>query len=162
MALDYDWENSVGYWICAASHSLRRALDARLVKEGITIRQWEVLAYLSARGCGSQSELADQLGIEPNTLVGVLKRMENAKLIIRKCAQKDRRKKTIHPTKKAEKLWEQVSKITHEIRKQAVVGMQKPDLENMKSYCETIYNNFADQSGLASPFEIKTEDRKKS
>lgn len=93
MALDYDWENSVGYWICAASHSLRKALDSRLNKEGITIRQWEVLAWLSARGCGSQSEIADQLGIKPHTLVGVLSRMEKAKLITRRSSQEDRRKK---------------------------------------------------------------------
>jgi MarR family transcriptional regulator, transcriptional regulator for hemolysin len=158
VALDYDWENSVGYWICAASHSLRKALDSRLNKEGITIRQWEVLAWLSARGCGSQSELADQLGIKPHTLVGVLSRMEKAKLITRRSSQEDRRKKTIHATKKAEALWLQVSKITHDMRDQAVQGMSKTDLDNLKSLCETVYNNFADQNGINVPFEIRKQN----
>ena len=154
MALDYDWENSVGYWICAASHSLRRALDSRLVKEGITIRQWEVLAWLSVHGSGCQSELADRLGIEPHTLVGVLSRMEKARLITRCCSEEDRRKKTIHPTNKAETLWERVSKITHDMRDQAVQGMSQDDLNKLKSLCETVYNNFAGLDGSDPPFNI--------
>ena len=150
--LKYDWENSVGYWICATSHLMRKTLDARLSKEGITIRQWEVLAWLSARGCGSQSELAEQLGIEPHTLGGILERMETAELITRKNCTEDRRKKTIHPTEKAGELWKRVSVMTHEIREQAVQGLTEEDLETLKRLCSQIHSNFSDSSPDDSEF----------
>lgn len=142
--LSYDWENSIGYWICSAAHSLRKTLDARLNKEGLTVRQWEVLAWLSARGCGSQSELAEQLGIEPHTLAGVLSRMEKAELLTRRCCEKDRRKNKIHPTQKAEEIWKRVSEITHELRQQAVQGMSQEDLLTLRRLCEQIHNNFVE------------------
>lgn len=148
--LKYDWENSVGNWICSASHALRKTLDARLCKEGITIRQWEVLAWLSVKGCGSQSELAEQLGIEPHTLAGVLSRMEKAELLIRRASAEDRRKNTIHPTEKAEELWARVSRITYEMRQQAIRGMDASDLETLKRLCEQVYHNFIEptENGL--------------
>lgn len=152
--LNYDWENSVGYWVCAASHALRKALDSRLTKEGITIRQWEVLAWLSARGCGSQSELAEQLGIEPHTLAGVLSRMEKAELLTRQSSPTDRRKNTIIPTEKADELWKRVSEITHGIREQAVNGMSQTDLEQLKKLCSVVYNNFSEVDPEKYPFEI--------
>ncbi len=150
--LNYDWENSIGYWICATSHIMRKTLDARLTKEGITIRQWEVLAWLSARGCGSQSELADQLGIEPHMLVGVLDRMETAELLIRRSSTEDRRKKTIHPTEKADELWKRVSIISRGIRDQAIQGLSQEDLDNLKRLCSQIHNNFSELSSSDSEF----------
>lgn len=158
--LDYDWENSVGYWICSVSHAMRKALDARLSKEGITVRQWEVLSWLSARGCGSQSELAEQLGIEPHTLAGVLTRMEKAGLLVRKSCELDRRKNQIHPTPKAEELWKRVVVIFHENREKAIDGLSREDLDNLKRICELIYNNITDPSSpdlSFSPCQIEQQ-----
>ncbi len=151
--LKYDWENSIGYWICAASHALRKTLDSHLAKEGITMRQWEVLACLSSRGSGSQSEIAEQIGIEANTLAGVLTRMENAGLLVRQSCPDDRRKNTIHPTEKAEALWKQVATFTHSMREQAIEGLTPEDLENLKRMCKQVYNNFTDLNAKNSGFD---------
>ena len=146
--LNYDWENSVAYWVCAASHVFRKTLDARLAPEGITIRQWEVLAWLSARGCGSQAVLADQLGIEPHTLAGVLKRMEKAGLLIRKPCENDRRKNSLHPTEKAVEVWNRVSRLAHEIRLQAISGFDAEELRLFKEMCERLLRNLGDDISL--------------
>lgn len=146
--LTYDWENSVAYWVCAASHVFRKTLDARLTPEGITIRQWEVLAWLSARGCGSQAVLAEQLGIEPHTLAGVLKRMEKAGLLVRKPCAEDRRKNTLHPTEKAEEVWNRVSQIAHDIRMQATRGFDAEELATFKDLCERLLQNLDDKISL--------------
>ena len=147
--LKYDWENSVAYWVCGASHVLRKTLDARLAPEGITIRQWEVLAWLSARGCGSQSILAEQLGIEPHTLAGVLTRMEKAGLLVRKPCESDRRKNTLHPTDKAAELWDRVSEFAYEIRTQATSGFSTDELLAFKGMCERVIQNLDEQLSLA-------------
>ena len=56
--LQYDWEESPGYWISTTLHALRRALNAELASQGITLRQWEVLACIAMEGELSQAELA--------------------------------------------------------------------------------------------------------
>ncbi|MCA8993710.1 MAG: MarR family transcriptional regulator [Planctomycetaceae bacterium] len=141
--LEYDWENSVGYWICMTSHEMRKALGMQLNQEGITLRQWEVLACLSSQGCGSQSELAEHLSIEPNTLAGVLSRMQKAGLLERKNCSEDRRRKRIHPTEKAEAVWKRVTAICHTMRAQAIAGLTSEEVALLKKLCGHIRQNVA-------------------
>lgn len=148
--LEYDWETSVGHWICSTSHALRKALGSQLSRTGITLRQWEVLAWLSADGCGSQSELAEALGIEPHTLAGILGRMERDGLLERKCCPEDRRKNRIQPTEKAEAVWARVTDLCHEIRKRAVKGMTPEELSVLQSLCARIRQNLADGESSAA------------
>ena len=139
--LDYDWESSVGYWVCSTSHALRKALSAQLVREGITLRQWEVLAWLSTDGCGSQQELAEALGIEPHTLAGILSRMERDGLLERKPCERDRRKNKIQPTDKAEGVWARVTVLCHEVRDRAVRGFSSDELATFREFCNRIRDN---------------------
>lgn len=142
--LDYDWENSVGYWVCMTSHALRRALGAQLAREGITLRQWEVLAWLSCKGCGSQSELAEHLGIERNTLAGVVSRMERDGLLKRENCCNDRRKNSIHPTEKAQEIWNRVTVLCHRVRDQATRGFTPEELDQFHHLCDRIRENLND------------------
>ncbi|WP_437205091.1 MarR family winged helix-turn-helix transcriptional regulator [Planctomicrobium sp. SH664] len=149
--LEYDWENSVGHWVCSTSHALRKAVGAALQKEGITLRQWEVLAWLSCNeGCGSQSELADAMGIEPHTLAGVLSRMERDGLLQRKVCQLDRRKNRIESTGKAEAMWVRVTEICHDLRNKAVEGFSGEELEMLRIACEKIRNNLSSDDLVAA------------
>jgi MarR family transcriptional regulator for hemolysin len=141
--LEYDWENSVGCWICSTSQAMRKVLGAELSREGMTLRQWEVLAWLSCNGCGSQSELAEAMGIEPHTLAGVLSRMERDGLLERRPSEKDRRKNTILPTQQAEEAWARVTRICHEIRHRAVQGFSEQELEQLRDMCRRIRENVA-------------------
>ena len=47
--LQYDFDESVCCWIALTNQTLRRAVATRLADEEITLRQWEVLAWLSAK-----------------------------------------------------------------------------------------------------------------
>ena len=71
--LQFDFNDSLGFWVCSTSHAFRRALNAELAKEGITYRQWEVLARIAMQGELSQSELADCLGIEAPKSIPILR-----------------------------------------------------------------------------------------
>jgi MarR family transcriptional regulator for hemolysin len=143
--LEFDWENSVGYWMCSTSHSLRRALSTRLAEEKMTFRQWEVLAWLSQHGELCQTELADCLGIEPHTLTGVVTRMERDGWLDRVPCLKDRRKFTVHPTAKAEEIWQRTAGWCREVRKQALEGCSDSEIQVFKSMCERIKRNLGDE-----------------
>lgn len=142
--LEYDWETSVGHWLCATSSAMKRALSASLAKEGMTFRQWEVLAWLSVNGDLSQAELADCLNIEPHTLAGVLRRMERDGWLERRCSAHDRRKNTLHPTEKAEEAWARAVQCCHQVRAQAVAGFTDDELHQFKATCERIRENLAE------------------
>jgi MarR family transcriptional regulator for hemolysin len=141
--LEFDFENSLGYWICTTSHALRRALESELSAVGMTLRQWEVLACLAAESDPSQARMAEWLGIEPPTLAGVLSRMERAGWLDRESCCDDRRRNRICPTSKAEAIWRQTTEICHHIREQATAGFTPAELEQLKLTCERIRSNLA-------------------
>ena len=66
--LQYNFDESVGYWVTMASQAIRRVLGQRLSEQDLTLRQWEVLAMLACNPDLSQTQMADRMGIEPATL----------------------------------------------------------------------------------------------
>ena len=148
--LQFDFDESLGYWICSTSHAFRRALNTELVKEGITYRQWEVLARIALRGELSQTELAECLGIEAPTLVGILDRMERDGWLDRYCCPNDRRKKRIRATEKADAVWARMIDCAHRVRVQAREGLTQDDLEQLRSICNRIRAN------LEEPMPVET------
>ena len=139
--LQFDFEESLGYWVCTTSHAMRRALDTELSRERITMRQFEVLAWIALEGDPSQVELAERLGIEAPTLAGVLARMERDGWLDRYGCPTDRRKKLIRATEKAESVWNRMVECCHRVRKQATKGIAQHDLDRFKSICEQIRAN---------------------
>jgi MarR family transcriptional regulator for hemolysin len=149
--LEYDWESSIGYWVCTTSHALRRALGTQLAREGMTMRQWEVLAWLSANGNLSQAEMAECMGIEPHTLAGVLRRMERDGWLERRCCEHDRRKNTIVPTEKAQDVWVRGVECCHTVRARAIEGISDAELAQFRSTCDKVRANLAVEEEPAAP-----------
>ncbi len=139
--LDYDYENSVGYWIATTSHAIRRALEAELATERITIRQWEVLTWLSLEGELTQAELAERVCIEAPTLTGILTRMERDGWLERHGCPDDRRCKRIRPTERAEAVWHRIAACGWRTREHATEGFSTEELQTLKSMCTRIRKN---------------------
>lgn len=157
--LRYDFENSVGYWVCMTSHAIRRTLSARLAEEGITLRQWEVLAWLACDSEVSQAQLAECMGIEPPTLAGVLRRMERDGWLSRRSCEDDRRRNRLEPTDKAEELWQRALMICQEVRAQAISGFTPAELSLLKKLCSDIRENLAVPDHLCTPCEAAARSR---
>jgi len=139
--LQYEFEESMGYWICSVSHAYRRVLNAELEKQGITYRQWEVLAWIAFEGELSQVELAERLGIEAPTLVGILDRMERDGWLDRYSCPNDRRRKRIRATKKAEAVWVKMVECARKVRGIAKAGLSQAELDSLRSICDRIRGN---------------------
>jgi MarR family transcriptional regulator, transcriptional regulator for hemolysin len=145
--LKFEFDESIGYWVALTSHTMRRALDAELAREGITLRQWEVLAWIALAGEISQVELAERLGIEAPTLAGVLARMERDGWLERYCCPHDRRRKRIRATEKAEALWNRMVECCRRVRAVATTGITPTEIAQFRSVCERIRQN------LGNPLE---------
>jgi MarR family transcriptional regulator for hemolysin len=148
--LHYDFDQSLGFWVCGMAHALRREMNLELAREGITYRQWEVLVCL-AFGDTTQTEIANRLGIEAPTLVGVLERMERDGWLERTCCPEDRRKKRIAPTRQATAVWNRMVTCAHRVRARAQRGLSTDDLATLKRISDQILENLAAEDPLPEP-----------
>ncbi|MBO1223725.1 MAG: MarR family transcriptional regulator [Candidatus Scalindua sediminis] len=139
--LEYDFKESIGYSVAMAYRALRMALDAKLVRYGITFRQWQVLAGLALEGEISQVKLAELIGVEGPTLVRILDRMEHKGWIKRNVSSRDRRQKLITPTKKVEGVWRKMTECAHGVRNNAVKGISTKEVANLRRLLEKIREN---------------------
>jgi MarR family transcriptional regulator for hemolysin len=139
--LDYDFENSVGFWVCQTAHALQRAFNEELAPEGVTYRQAQVLGCLALEGRLSQTDLAERMGIEPPTLVGILDRMERDGWIRRDGDKTDRRRKFIEPTAAAGPVWTKIVSVAKRVRSRATRGMTAPQLAQLKKLLAMVQAN---------------------
>lgn len=139
--LQYDFENSVGYWICLAQQAHQRALNEELAPHGITFRQAQVLGCLVLDHELSQTELANKLSIEPPTLVGILDRMERDGWIERHSCPDDRRKKLIRATEAAEPVWAKIAECGLAVRARATSGLSERQIANLKKLLAKVRKN---------------------
>lgn len=139
--LNYDFEESVGYWVCMAAHVMQRALNEELAPHGITFRQWQVLAWLALEGTLSQNDLAERMDIEPATLVSVLGRMERDGWIVREACPTDRRKRMVRATPQAKPVWEKGAACARRVRARATQGFGAEDLKLVKKLLGAMRQN---------------------
>ena len=146
--LQYNFDESVGYWVTIASQAIRRVLGQRLSEQDLTLRQWEVLAMLACNPELSQTQMAERMGIEPATLAGVVNRMERDGWIVKSSSSEDRRQSRLLPTAQAESIWNRSLTLSAEVRAQAVSGVSQEDLQTLRRVCATIRDNL---SRISSP-----------
>jgi MarR family transcriptional regulator for hemolysin len=139
--LEYDFQNSIGFWLCMASHAYERAMNEQLTAQGITFRQCQVLAWLALEGEQSQNELASRMNIEPPTLVRVLDRMERDGLVSRTGDAGDRRKKLIKPLPKAKPIWKKIVASAERVRSRAIEGLSKQEIATLKRLLGRVREN---------------------
>lgn len=139
--LQYDFEESIGYWITMASHALQRALNEELAPHGLTYRQSHVLGWLALKGELSQTELARRMMIEPPTLVRILDRMERDGWIQREDCPTDRRKKLIRPRAEAVPVWKQIVACAKRVRARAGRGLTRDELRTLKRLLTRVQRN---------------------
>lgn len=148
--LQYDFEQSVGYWLTRTTQAYHRAFTEELAQYGITYRQSQVLSWLVLEGQLSQSELAAKMMIEPPTLVGILDRMEHAGWISRHSCQQDRRKKWIRVTADARPVWENIAQVGKQMRRRATEGISDRQVATLRRVLSRIEENVQSEQ-LAVP-----------
>lgn len=139
---DYDFEESIGYWLTLASQAYQNALADELAPHGITFRQCQVLGWLVRFGELSQVDLAQRMMIEPATLVGVLDRMERDKLICRTSAPKDRRRKIIQLDVRAQEVWSTVILCARNVRTRAISKATPRQIATLKKLLKLVLAQF--------------------
>ncbi len=128
-----DISDSIGMIIRSASKSMEKALGESLKKElSLSGSKWKVLTALSVEDGISQKNLADMIFIEGPTLVSILDKLEEMKLVTRKTDPKDRRNKLIYTTKKSKEMIGTIVDCVLELRQTITKDISQKDLETTK------------------------------
>jgi MarR family transcriptional regulator for hemolysin len=151
--LQYDFEQSIGCWIFGTAHAMAKAMNEELAAHSITLRQWEVLCWLTFQGEQSQSALAENMRIEAPTLVGVLDRMERDGWIERVSDPGDRRRKLIRPTEQVEPVWAKMVACAQRVRQRATAGLSEEQRESLRDMLAQVRENLSGESCSAGQRE---------
>jgi MarR family transcriptional regulator, transcriptional regulator for hemolysin len=138
---DYDFDESIGYWLTLATQAYHRSLSERLQGDGITFRQMQVIGWLKAVGPMSHGDLARRMMIEPPTLVRILDRMEQSGWLERTGDQADRRRRIIRLTADVEPVWDRITECALELRQTSVDGLTQEETETFKRLLRRIHAN---------------------
>ncbi len=113
-----------------ATHAWRNELDRRLRPLGLSRSKWMLLMTLARGAQGtSQKALADQLGIESPTLVGLLDRLERDGLVERRSADEDRRVNAVHLSRQGQALIGKIREIAAGLRAELFAGVGQDELD---------------------------------
>ncbi|MCX5516531.1 MarR family transcriptional regulator [Kaistia algarum] len=127
-------EDPLGFVLVDVARLLRRRFERALENAGLglTVAEARTLAFVSRRPGLRQSTLADELCVEPMTLVGFLDRLENAGLVERIPDPADRRAKLIRLTPSATNMVRRIRAIGKSVREDAERGIDPDVVETMR------------------------------
>jgi MarR family transcriptional regulator for hemolysin len=136
----------------AAGRAWRQALERQLKACGLTAAGWSALALLAAteRAAGaeaagnggrppSQTELAQQLGVDGATLVATIDRLAAAGLIERSPSRQDRRVKLLVLTTKGRALEEKARAQAEVLRRTALARLDADQLRAATAVLEQLH-----------------------
>src|SRR5690606_7868585 len=123
--------DSLGFLLFDVARLMRRRYDRCLERAGLGIRAGEArtLAHIERSPGLRQTALAELMGVEPMTLVGILDRLEQAGYVARRPDPADRRAKLVHPTDEAMPVLARIAEVGALVRDGATEQAADADVE---------------------------------
>ncbi|NPU14477.1 MULTISPECIES: MarR family winged helix-turn-helix transcriptional regulator [Bradyrhizobium] len=120
---------------------MRAYADKEAARFGMTRAQWAVLAKVERNEGMKQSELAEQLEMQPITLTRLIDKIADAGLIERRGDDTDRRVNRLYLKKAARPLLAKLAVLRGEITETALDGISPADAERLTAQLEAIKEN---------------------
>lgn len=124
-------DNSLGFLMTRTARGMKRVLDAKLAKHGLTSTQYIVLARLWEGDGISITELCDRLSLDNPTLTGIVDRMERDGSLERRRDGDDRRVVNVYLTEKGRTLRKAVGSLAEETDAEAWEEFTVSEKRNM-------------------------------
>ncbi|MGJ4993160.1 MarR family winged helix-turn-helix transcriptional regulator [Bradyrhizobium sp. HKCCYLS3077] len=120
---------------------VRAYADKEAARFGMTRAQWAVLAKVERNEGMKQSELAEQLEMQPITLTRLIDKLADAGLIERRGDDTDRRVNRLYLKKAARPLLAKLGVLKAELTDTALHGISSGDAERLMTHLEAIKEN---------------------
>jgi MarR family transcriptional regulator, transcriptional regulator for hemolysin len=120
---------------------VRAYADRQAARYGITRAQWAVLAKVERFEGMKQTELAEQMEMQPITLTRLIDRLCDAGWIERRSDDSDRRVNRLYLRKAARPLLAKLSGLRSELTETALDGIGATDAQRLLAQLETVKEN---------------------
>lgn len=126
-----------------AVNAINRRLQKNFRENGleITIEQWSVLYHLWKEDGLTQQQLCIKTNRDKPSITRLIHNLEKMQLVERNNSEVDKRKNHIHLTQKAKELQEKSIEIANETMDEALVGINKSEIETVKNVLQKVYDN---------------------
>ena len=147
----YQADESLGFLIKQAFHSIQRAVDATMTPLDLTAMQWGPLMLL-AKGCGdTAAELARHACADTGAMTRMLDRLEAKGLIRRVRSSEDRRVIKLELTEEGVRITGQIPSRLIEVGDQHTRGFTDQEIELFKQFLRRTIANGADRACSSTP-----------
>ncbi|WP_315783375.1 MarR family transcriptional regulator [Bradyrhizobium sp. SZCCHNPS1003] len=120
---------------------VRAYADKEAARFGMTRAQWAVLAKVERNEGVKQSELAEQMEMQPITLTRLIDKLAEAGLIERRGDDTDRRVNRLYLKKAARPLLAKLAVLRGDLTDTALQGISADDAERLMTHLEAIKEN---------------------
>jgi MarR family transcriptional regulator, transcriptional regulator for hemolysin len=136
---------TLGFLLRDTSRLMRRRFVRRARETGLPLNRSEasVLVHVDREPGICQAHLAEQLDMEPISLVRLIDSLQEAGLIERRPHAHDRRVRTLWLTDAAQPILTQVLNVALEVRAQALAGMPDAERERLLDLLATVRANLS-------------------
>jgi MarR family transcriptional regulator, transcriptional regulator for hemolysin len=138
---------------------VRAYADKAAARYGITRAQWAVLAKVERNEGMKQTELAEQMEMQPITLTRLIDKLCDSSWIERRGDENDRRVNRLYLKKAGRQLLGKLSGLRSELTATALVGISPADAQRLLSQMEAIKENVRNAIQNAEADVLKKEQR---
>jgi MarR family transcriptional regulator, transcriptional regulator for hemolysin len=134
-------EKNLLFTVGELARLVRAYADRKAARYGITRAQWAVLTKVERFEGMKQTELAEQMEMQPITLTRLVDRLCDNGWIERRDDESDRRVNRLYLRKAARPLLAKLAGLRSEITETAVEGISPTDAQRLLTQLETIKEN---------------------
>jgi MarR family transcriptional regulator, transcriptional regulator for hemolysin len=124
-------EREVLFQLVDTARAMRTFMDQRVRRHGMTRAQWAVLLRLERREGMTQAEMADALEIQPISLVRLIDRLCEQRLVERRPHESDRRANRLYLTPKGRTTLGRLAPLGSEVAGQLLAGFGESDMRQL-------------------------------
>jgi DNA-binding MarR family transcriptional regulator len=125
--MDQPDRSAFGYTVADITRLFRRVFDRRSAQLGLTRAQWLALSRLERAQGQTQTELAQELDLEPIAVGRVIDRLEAAGFIERRADPDDRRCWRLYLAGKSNEVMADMKQIAGLLREEVLAGVSPED-----------------------------------
>lgn len=120
---------SFGPLLGGTARAWRLKLDERLKPMGLSQAKWRTLLHLArASEPLTQSQIAARIGVEEPTLVALLHRLEKEGWVVRRNSMRDRRCKTVHLERRAQRVINEINATAVKLRRELIKDIPEREM----------------------------------
>ena len=135
------------FQLADVARALRTYVDQCARRHGMTRAQWAVLLRLDRREGMTQAEMADALEIQPISLVRLIDRLCEQRLVERRPHPSDRRANRLYLTDKGHATFARLVPLGREISAEILSGLDESDVADLLRKLLLLRNNIRGAAG---------------